>query len=56
MFKKVKKDHIIEVAKIIKGSKLDRASFINSALAPVEYDMEVLEVAEKIVKYFKKIK
>ena len=54
--KKEKQGYVIEIAKIIKNSKLDNAQFSNVGLAPIEYDVEVVKVAEKIVKLFKKAK
>ena len=52
--KKEKQGYIIKVAEIIKNSKLNNAQFSNVGLAPIEYDVEVVKVAEKIVKIFKK--
>jgi len=54
--RKEKQGYVIEIAKIIKSSKLDNAQFANKGLAPVEYEVEVVKVAEKIVKLFRKQK
>jgi hypothetical protein len=50
------RNHIIEIAKILKNSKLEKAQYANAAMAPVEFEVEVVAVADKIVKYFSKIK
>lgn len=49
---KEKKNHVIQISNIIKNSKLDAAQFANKGLVPVEYDVEVVKVAEKITRYF----
>ena len=42
---------VIEIVRIIKNSELSKASIANQGLSPEKYDVEVVDVATKIIDY-----